>query len=161
MERLNQDPTYTWGDTTQPPASDAEALARLQGYTLNGQSLTDMVTNGQAFITPQGADASYYYIPDSGPVMTGYTPEQREAIESQQRDARVSGIGSVAALVAGGAALGGLGGAATGGATTYPLASAGGPITATAAGLVALRRPVAREHSATSSRSTAITSCPR
>jgi hypothetical protein len=111
-------------------------LARLQGYTLNGQSLTGMITNGQAFITPQGADASYYYIPGSGPVMTGYTPEQREAIESQQRDARVSGIGSVAALVAGGAALGGLGGAATGGATTggattYPLASAGGPITAT------------------------------
>jgi hypothetical protein len=60
----------------------------------------------RAYVTPEGADMSYYYIPESGPVMTGYTPEQRELIESAQRDARTRGIGTVAALVGGAAALG-------------------------------------------------------
>lgn len=87
----NQPVEYSFGSTGVGTQATPEQMARQQA---------------NQYVTPAGADASYYYIPDSGPVMTGYTPEQREDIENAQQDARTRGIGTVAALVGGGAALG-------------------------------------------------------
>ncbi len=90
------------GPTTAPAINPMDAIS---GATIGGQSLTDLVNRGSAFIVPENAETIYAYSQDGGGTGAVFTNAEREEIEDDFRTRRLQGSARVGALVGGAAAL--------------------------------------------------------